>query len=586
MVRVSMKRLLLVTLALVAALALPAHARAGLGGQCGLPATKPLWVDFGDGSVPFWHVFAKPGNVVAASNLIYPPKIREAGAKTVYFDLYLTNRVGTPSVPKDADTIVERANRLFDAAAQSSGCDKPVIALNELFGAGLETPWSPTNTRYRANVLTFLRTLANRGAKPMLLLSSLPYTASPEAADWWREAAKHADLVPEVYFSGPNIHKRGALLGSRRLRLTMRRAVASLTTVGIPADRIGIMLGFQTAKGAGGREGLQPATKWFELVKWQALAARQVAAETGITTIWSWGWAVWSSAANDPDKEASACVYLWARDNRLCDGPGAAGPAFNISLTEGQIELPPGSRCLLSGQRIDEGTLKSHTRLTGDREVAYTALLARLSESGRTTITQRRVLSAEAAVVTLRFGGSRSAYLAALAKANATVAVARGVLADELRRADIEVGFTAKPPSAREVNAFYLAYPELLTRAVQAQPAPWWLGGLSRGLALSPLAPEELFRIATGRVTTVQAVEGRYAVRALGDVQTLGSIPFVQARPAISAALAAFERRASFESWTIRRQTLQLQSAVCKRDDLPATGTVRLSSYLPFLSVG
>ena len=83
----------------------------------------------------------------------------------------------------------------------------------------------------------------------------------------------------------------------------------------------------------------------------------------------------------------------------------------------------------------------------------------------------------------------------------------------------------------------------------------------------------------------MQAVEGRYAVRALGDVQTLGSIPFVQARPAISAALAAFERRASFESWTIRRQTLQLQSAVCKRDDLPATGTVRLSSYLPFLSV-
>ncbi|MBA2474615.1 MAG: hypothetical protein H0V40_01465 [Actinobacteria bacterium] len=580
---VSMKRLLLVSLALAAALALPGHARAI--DQCGLPTDKPLWIDFGDGSVPFWGTFARPGNVVAASNLVYPPKIREAGAKTVYFDLYLNKRVGTPSAPKEADTIVGRANTLFDIAAQSSGCDKPVIALNELFGSGLETPWSATNTRYRANVLTFLRTLASRGARPLLLLSSLPYTGSAEAADWWREAAKYADLVPEVYFNGPNIHKRGALLGSRRMRVAMRKSIVSLASLGIPPDRIGIMLGFQTAHGAGGREGLQPAAAWFELVKWQALAARQVARETGIATIWSWGWAVWSSAANDPDKAASACVYLWTREPSLCDGPGAAGPGFNASLTDGQIALPPGARCTFGDLAIRDGELRALERLTGDREIAYTVLLARVAESGSASIPSARVLAAERAVIALRFGGSRGAYLAALARANATVAAARAILVDELRRTEIERRLRAPSPSVGETTTFYLSYPELVARPVEVKPAPWWLGGLVRGLALAPLAPQELFQIPTGRLATVRALDGSYAVRALGDPQPLGSIPLAEARPAISSALAAFARRGAFERWTEARQNAALNTAVCARDDLPAPGAVRLTGYLPFLSL-
>ena len=38
---------------------------------CGLPEQQPLWVDFADGSVPFWSsVFARPGVVGAAANLL------------------------------------------------------------------------------------------------------------------------------------------------------------------------------------------------------------------------------------------------------------------------------------------------------------------------------------------------------------------------------------------------------------------------------------------------------------------------------------------------------------------------------------
>ena len=108
--------------------------------------------------------------------LIIPPQLRAKGAQTVFFDLYLNNRVGTPSQPADPATIQARADKLFDTAVTSSGCDHPLIAENELFGAQLPTPWTPTTAQYRANVLAFLQRLAERGARPFLLLSNRPYT--------------------------------------------------------------------------------------------------------------------------------------------------------------------------------------------------------------------------------------------------------------------------------------------------------------------------------------------------------------------------------------------------------------------------
>jgi hypothetical protein len=86
-------------------------------------------------------------------------------------------------------------------------------------------------------------------------------------------------------------------------------------------------------------------------------------------------------------------------------------------------------------------------------------------------------------------------------------------------------------------------------------------------------------------VRTVRALDGTYQVEALGDVRALGTIPFIEARGAIAAALRAFERRAAFERWTLGRQEAVLKAAVCQKDDLPAPGTVRLSSYLPYLSL-
>ena len=231
----------------------PARCRAGS------PKQQPLWVDYADGMVPFWStIFARPGIVGAASNFIVPPQLRAKGAKTVYFDLYLGNRVGTASKPADPSVVEARADKLFDTAAVSSGCATPLIALNELAGANLPTPWTPTTAQYRANVLALVQRLAERGARPFLLLPKRPYTHDEAADEWWRQAAEVADLVPEVYFSGPSVAKQGAVLGSRRLRGVMRTRMEDLIQIGIPTSRLGMMLQFSSTHGAGGREGLQP----------------------------------------------------------------------------------------------------------------------------------------------------------------------------------------------------------------------------------------------------------------------------------------------------------------------------------------
>ena len=51
-----------------------------------------------------------------------------------------------------------------------------------------------------------------------------------------------------------------------------------------------------------------------------------------------------------------------ARDPALCDGPGAAGPDFDASRTEGQIALPPGIQCSLDGRLLRQTDLSHMTR--------------------------------------------------------------------------------------------------------------------------------------------------------------------------------------------------------------------------------
>lgn len=549
---------------------------------CGLPQAQPVWIDYADGTVPFWStIFARPGVVAAASNFVVPPQLRAKGAQTVYFDIYLRNRVGTPSQPADPSVVQARADKLFRTAVASSGCDHPVIAENELAGPNLPTPWTPTTAQYRANVLAYLQRLAELGARPVLLLPKRPYTHEESADDWWRSVSQVADLVPEVYFAAPGISRQGPIVGSRHLRATMRSRLEDLIQIGVPTNRLGMMLSFSSTRGAGGREGLQPLAKWLDVTKWEALAAKQVSSELGTASIWSWGWASFNPAGNDPDKPTVACTWLWARDASLCDAPALAGAALNTSLDVGAT-LPAGTVCVLGSARIQATDLAAASRLVGDRDVAFSAEFEHVVLAAARPLDPKLVVQAERDVILDHFGGSRAAYLAALARAKATPALARAVLGDELRRRAVEATLRTSAPSPQALQAWYRTYGESKARPVRAAKPVAWLGNRKEGVAVQGVAPGRLFALTAGDTVLVDGVR----VTALGETTPLGAVPFALALPAIRVAYGRELQQEAFAVWLRRREIQSRASLACTHDVSPQPAAVDLTDWLPYLSLG
>lgn len=577
-----MKRLLIVLAGCAALFAFaPGQAQAR---ECGLPSKSPIWIDFADGSVPYWPMFARPGVVAAAANFLFPPQLRALGAQTIYWEMHLRRRVGTPTNPLEPAAVEDWADRIFYRAVASSGCATPWIALNEMWGSHLATPWSPTNAQYRENVIIFVRRLKALGAHPFLLLSTRPFT-DVEAGDWWREAALYTDFVREVYFSAPLISHGGPILGSRTLRNAFRQSITDLTEIGIAPSKVGIFLGFHTSPDRGNRGGLKPASAWFNTIKLQVLAIKQVSREMPFESIWSWGWGEWVQADRDPDKPAAACVYLWTRDNGLCAGPQMAGPRFDTSLTAGQLIFPAGVQCKTPWGQVGAGQISSLTGVTGDREIAYTSLYARVVLKGYVPISPAELKAAERAIVVSRFGGSGAAYRGALARAGASPAIARGVIADELRQARIARHIRVAPPSGAQIAQYQSTYSDTAARLVSATPKPSWLNHRGRGVAIDGMAPASVFGISGGRPVTLNTSEGTFHVRALSPTAPLGAFSLSSASPSIRAALGRIAQDQAFDNWLMHRETSALSATTCRRDWLPSVGTLELTSELPFLAL-
>ena len=560
-------------------------APAPYAGQCGLAAAQPVWFEFGQTYLE--PLFGRPGVNVGISTGDWPAHLRSLGTGTVYFDLNLRNRVGTPAKPTDPATMADRAQRLFAFASQQTGCATPVIALNELQGPGLVTPWSDTNAQYRQNVLSLIQHLAALGAHPVLFIPAGIY-AGGDALAWWQQVAAVAEIVREIYVPATATWKQGPILGNRTLRERYRQAAEDVTSIGIAPNKVGLIVSFASSKGFGGRNGLEPASAWFQVAKWQALAVKQVAAETGIASVWSWGWGRWSVSEQDPEKGHAACVWLWARDSSLCDAPTQLGPEFDTSLDEGQLNvLPAGAQCVIGNRVLSNDAIQKLQALTGDRDTAYSALFERLVESSQAPVSTKSVLDAERAVIAQSFDGSRSEYVAALGQAHASVTIARGALGDQLRRASVASRLPGGTPTALQIQTFYESYPELSVRLVQARtPVPSWLGASPKGFAISEVAPSAVFTFQQGRFAGVRTSEGVFRIKPLDDPLPLGAVPLAKASPSIKAALRSFARGEAFERWTVGKQRAVLNTAICARDDLPQPSAVDLTSYLPFLRLG
>jgi hypothetical protein len=362
----------------------------------------------------------------------------------------------------------------------------------------------------------------------------------------------------------------------------MRGLVSRFSQIGIPAGRVALELQFQSAPGQGGRNGLQPKSAWLEIVKLQALAAKQVAAETKIQGVWSWGWPSFSVAGVDPDKPAAACVYLWARDPTLCDGPALAGAAFNASLTEGQIILPAPVRCALGTRRILKSDVARTALITGDRDSAATALLQREVLRTESPIDPFTVLAAEHAIVRDRFGRSLARYHAALREAQLTLQDARAIIEDRLARDLVQERFRPRPASAAQVAEFISTYATTRVRLVEVEPEAPWLGG-SRGYAVATIAPEQIFSLRQNRRTTIDTVDGRFSVRPVGPAVPLLALSPTQTSAIARGVLGRFAKLDVYERWLRTREIRLLADAVCIRDAVPARGDVDLSAWVPFL---
>ena len=568
--------------ALIAVFAWPTAGGTAL--SCGLPETPTTWIDFADSSVTFWRDrFARPGVVVATGGPGLASEARAAGAGTVHWDMYLRKRIGTPSDPADPALVEKRADALFDYAVQVSGCQTPLIALNELWGSSLPTPLTPSAERYRADVLHFVSRLSERGGRPALLVSSEPFTGG-DAAAWWRSVAAVSDLVLEKYANANLIWREGPVDGSRRLRVRYRQSVAKLLALGIPPSRIGLMIGFQTGPGAGGREGLRPRSRWFDVTKWQALAAREIAREFKLSHVWSWGWAQRDARSNDPDKTYAACVWLWSRDASLCDAPGLLGKELDPDVRIGQLNLSAGTRCVYGTTPLTASSVAALAKVTRDREVALTALVVRAIERERARVSPGDALALEQRIVRLRFDGSGSAYRAALAEAGASVSVGRAILGDELRSREVAGRLSTPGVSASDVTRFRVTYAAVLARDLVVSPTPSWLPD-GRGVALATSAPQVVFRLPTGRRTTVRTVEGVFTVEPRDGTVALAAVSYASARPAIVRELKTQGRADAYAAWSIRMQKAAESKLVCERDRLPELAVVDVSSYAPFLSL-
>jgi hypothetical protein len=180
------------------------------------------------------------------------------------------------------------------------------------------------------------------------------------------------------------------------------------------------------------------------------------------------------------------------------------------------------------------------------------------------------------------FGGSRAAYNAALARARATPALARLILADELRRRAVKATLRTPAPTGAQLQAWYATYGATLARPVRSSKAVPWLGNAKTGLAIQGVAPGRLLALDTGSKVTIDGIQ----VTALGEPAPLGSFPYAQAAPAIRKAFVDQLRSGAFATWSRRRQNQSLGSLTCQHDQQPQPEAIDLTDWVPYLSLG
>ena len=287
--------------------------------------------------------------------------------------------------------------------------------------------------------------------------------------------------------------------------------------------------------------------------------------------VWSWGWPSFSVAGNDPDKPAAACVYLWTRDPKLCDGPALAGAGFNASLTEGQIELPA-ERALHASARgtIAKSDVARAAALTGDLGSAATALL-------RTRRAARRAAgrSADRARGRARDRARplRRQRRALPRRARCGAPDARRRARDHRRPARARPGQGALPPARRDraqIADFISTY-AATQRAARLASTRRRRGSAARSAASRSRRSR---RSRCSRCRSAAALASTRSTAASRCARSARRCRCSRCRPRAratsrAAVLGRFAKDDVYQRWLRARETSLLGDAVCARDDVP-----------------
>ena len=429
--------------------------------------------------------------------------------------------------------------------------------------------------------------ISRRSARrPAITIANPPYTGG-EAADWWREAAKAAILIRQVYFTSPGpkgLIALGPARASRSMRKGMRGLVTHFGAIGIPASRSRSSCSSSRRPARAAVRACNPRppgssssssrrsrrSRWRRIRRSRASGRGAGRASPSPGTI--------PTSRRPP---ASTC----GRATRSCvTRLRWPAPVSTRRCTEGQIELPAGVRCTFGARTIAKDDVGRDAALTGDLSSAATALLQRVVLRADQPVDPQTVLAAERAIVRDRFGGSRLA-LSRSARCSATDAGRRA--RDHRRPARAGPRQGAVPAAARDGapdRRLHLDVlgderaPRLRRRAgAVARRCAARLRGRDDRAGAGVHAAARPAPLASTRSTAASTCARS------GPRCRCFALPPARAQDVARAVLGRFAKDDVYQRWLRARETALLGDAVCARDDVPAPGDVDLTLWAPFL---
>ena len=120
-------------------------------------------------------------------------------------------------------------------------------------------------------------------------------------------------------------------------------------------------------------------------------------------------------------------------------------------------------------------------------------------------------------------------------------------------------------------------------RLVAVDPRGPWLGDVDAGLAVADARARRGVHAALGRKATIDTIDG--PLRGEADRARAAALRTAPSQAEGVARTCSTTSRAtpSTTGWLRTQETALLGNAVCIRDDLPATGDVDLTAWVPFL---